>query len=167
MERETSPWHYILGLCGRLNDSQVPWIHIKGSSVKQTHSRKVSSTQRTSRAVTHPSTIRALRRLTSEFGWDPVLSTQCGRWQVWSTLIGWSLSSADPGSQFDRATFEDQLESYLHCLFLEAANNLSFASCLLEILLFGYFPILWSVSPCTEAFLRNKSIQHRLNLSGS
>ena len=43
--------------------------------------QKASSTLRTSRAVTHPSTIRAFRRLTSEFGWDPVFSTQYGRWQ--------------------------------------------------------------------------------------
>ena len=41
--------------------------------------KKASSTLRTSRAVTHPSTIRAFRRLTSEFGWDPVFSTQYGR----------------------------------------------------------------------------------------
>ena len=45
-------------------------------------SKKVSSTLRTSRAVTHPSTIRALRGLTSEFRWDPVHSTQYGRWRI-------------------------------------------------------------------------------------
>ena len=41
--------------------------------------QKVSSTLRTSRAVTHPSTIRALHGLTSEFRWDPVHSMQYGR----------------------------------------------------------------------------------------
>ena len=43
--------------------------------------KEASSTLRTSRAVTHPGTIRALRSLTSEFGWDPVHSTQYGRWR--------------------------------------------------------------------------------------
>jgi hypothetical protein len=42
---------------------------------------KASSTLRSSRAVPHPSTNRALRRLTSEFGRDPVHSTRYGRWQ--------------------------------------------------------------------------------------
>ena len=42
---------------------------------------KASSTLRSSRAVPHPSTNRALRRLTSEFGRDPVHSTRYGRWR--------------------------------------------------------------------------------------
>ena len=42
---------------------------------------KASSTLRSSRAVPHPSTNRALRRLTSEFGKDPVHSTRYGRWR--------------------------------------------------------------------------------------
>ena len=42
---------------------------------------KASSTLRASRAVPHPGTDRALRRLTSEFGRDPVHSTRYGRWQ--------------------------------------------------------------------------------------
>ena len=40
---------------------------------------KVNGTLRASQAVPHPSTNRALRRLTSEFGWDRVHSTQYGR----------------------------------------------------------------------------------------
>ena len=40
---------------------------------------KADSTLRTSRAVPHPSTNRALRRLTSEVGRDPVHSTRYGR----------------------------------------------------------------------------------------
>ena len=40
---------------------------------------KAGSTQRSSRAVPHPSTNRALRRLTSEVGRDPVHSTRYGR----------------------------------------------------------------------------------------
>ena len=43
--------------------------------------KKASSTRRASQAVPHPSTDRAFRRLTSEFGWDRVYSTQYGRWQ--------------------------------------------------------------------------------------
>ncbi len=43
--------------------------------------QKASSTLRSSRAVPHPSTNRALRRLTSEFGRDPVHSTRYGRWR--------------------------------------------------------------------------------------
>ena len=42
---------------------------------------KASSTLRASRAVPHPGTDRALRRLTSEFGRDPVHSTRYGRWR--------------------------------------------------------------------------------------
>ena len=41
--------------------------------------QKADSTLRTSRAVPHPSTNRALRRLTSEVGRDPVHSTRYGR----------------------------------------------------------------------------------------
>ena len=45
---------------------------------------KANSTLRTSQAVPHPSTDRALHRLTSEFGWDRVYSMQYGRWrQLW------------------------------------------------------------------------------------
>ena len=40
---------------------------------------KADSTQRCSRAVPHPSTNRALRRLTSEVRRDPVRSTRYGR----------------------------------------------------------------------------------------
>ena len=40
---------------------------------------KARSTLRTSQAVPHPSTIRALQRLTSEFGRDPVYSLRYGR----------------------------------------------------------------------------------------
>ena len=43
------------------------------------HSPKAGSTLRSSRAVPHPSTNRALRRLTSEVGRDPVHSTRYGR----------------------------------------------------------------------------------------
>ena len=43
-------------------------------------SKKVIST-RTSHAVPHHSTNLAFSRLTSEFGWDPVYSTQYGRWR--------------------------------------------------------------------------------------
>ena len=41
--------------------------------------KKASSTQRASQAVPHPSADRALRRLTSEFGRDPVYSSRYGR----------------------------------------------------------------------------------------
>ena len=43
--------------------------------------QKANSTLRASRAVPHPSTDRAFRRLTSEFGWDRVHSTKYGRWR--------------------------------------------------------------------------------------
>ena len=44
-----------------------------------TQKPKADSTLRCSRAVPHPSTNRALRRLTSEVGRDPVHSTRYGR----------------------------------------------------------------------------------------
>ena len=43
--------------------------------------QKANSTLRASRAVPHPSTDRALRRLTSEVRRDPVHSTRYGRWR--------------------------------------------------------------------------------------
>ena len=45
----------------------------------KTRMRKADSTLRSSRAVPHPSTNRALRRLTSEVRRDPVHSTRYGR----------------------------------------------------------------------------------------
>ena len=45
--------------------------------------RKADSTLRSSRAVPHPSTNRALRRLTSEVRRDPVYSTRYGRQQIY------------------------------------------------------------------------------------
>ena len=51
--------------------------------------QKASSTLRSSRAVPHPSTNRALRRLTSEFGRDPVHSTRYGRWQQFLLMLVW------------------------------------------------------------------------------
>ena len=47
-------------------------------------SAKAGSTLRSSRAVPHPSTNRALRRLTSEVRRDPVRSTRYGRQQQFS-----------------------------------------------------------------------------------
>ena len=47
----------------------------------KTKLQKANSTLRASRAVPHPSTDRAFRRLTSEFGWDRVHSTKYGRWR--------------------------------------------------------------------------------------
>ena len=48
---------------------------------------KADSTLRSSRAVPHPSTNRALRRLTSEVRRDPVYSTRYGR-QRMACLLG-------------------------------------------------------------------------------
>ena len=47
-----------------------------------TSDAKADSTLRSSRAVPHPSTNRALRRLTSEVGRDPVYSTRYGRQRI-------------------------------------------------------------------------------------
>ena len=75
-------WTPILKKVPFLNPAQQ--VRLRKSSVAylllvKVMSKKASSTLRTSRAVTHPSTIRALRCLTSEFGRDPVFSTQYGR----------------------------------------------------------------------------------------
>ena len=56
--------------CSRLRD-------MSGSGAK----KKASSTPRDSQAVPRPSTNRALRRLTAEFGRGPVYSTRYGRWR--------------------------------------------------------------------------------------
>ena len=47
--------------------------------IKYSKKGKADSTRRCSQAVPHPSTNRALRRLTSEVGRDPVYSTRYGR----------------------------------------------------------------------------------------
>ncbi len=51
----------------------------KSTMMRNGSQARVSSTLRPSRAVPHPSTNRALRRLTSEIGRDPVHSTRYGR----------------------------------------------------------------------------------------
>ena len=51
------------------------------ATLRNTRKSKAGSTLRSSRAVPHPSTNRALRRLTSEVGRDPVHSTRYGRQQ--------------------------------------------------------------------------------------
>ena len=56
----------------------------------KTRMRKADSTLRSSRAVPHPSTNRALRRLTSEVRRDPVHSTRYGRQR------NYSRASSDP-----------------------------------------------------------------------
>ena len=57
-------------------------LRSKSKSKRPTQkSKKANSTLRASRAVPHPSTDRAFRRLTSEFGWDRVYSTKYGRWR--------------------------------------------------------------------------------------
>ena len=57
----------------RLKDKCLP------SRLRKLSWQKAGSTLRSSRAVPHPSTNRALRRLTSEVGRDPVHSTRYGR----------------------------------------------------------------------------------------
>ena len=46
---------------------------------RKSDKNKKGISTRDSRAVPHPSTNRALNRLTSEFGWDPVHLTEYGR----------------------------------------------------------------------------------------
>ena len=52
---------------------------------------KARGTQRASQAVPHPSTDRALRRLTSEFGRDPVYSPRYGREQQLDSALTWDV----------------------------------------------------------------------------
>ena len=58
---------------------------------------KADSTLRASRAVPHPSTDRALRRLTSEVRRDPVHSTRYGRQRHCRRVSGVELLRARPG----------------------------------------------------------------------
>ena len=72
---------------------------------------KADSTRRCSQAVPHPSTNRALRRLTSEVGRDPVYSTRYGRQRnllstyVWlhygETVLSMAISDANCSHMFD------------------------------------------------------------------
>ena len=54
-------------------------IQTNATKHNKTRAQKADSTLRSSRAVPHPSTNRALRRLTSEVRRDPVHSTRYGR----------------------------------------------------------------------------------------
>ena len=65
-------------LCGAATTRRcVPHTHLSSPGLAP----KADSTLRSSRAVPHPSTNRALRRLTSEVRRDPVYSTRYGRQQ--------------------------------------------------------------------------------------
>ena len=63
--------------CARFGASRA--VCLPSLAPCQTNWSKAGSTLRSSRAVPHPSTNRALRRLTSEVGRDPVYSTRYGR----------------------------------------------------------------------------------------
>ena len=86
-------------------DTRSAWKRTQ-SIDRSANVEKADSTLRTSQAVPHPSTIRALSRLTSEVERDPVHSTRYGRQRkplllcVWrrsalcaEVLVGLSLSS--------------------------------------------------------------------------
>ena len=68
---------------GRRRDNKKPGgflsLATQGDRLGEILKQKADSTLRSSRAVPHPSTNRALRRLTSEVGRDPVYSTRYGR----------------------------------------------------------------------------------------
>ena len=59
--------------------AQSSYCRTAASTCYDCTKQKADSTLRSSRAVPHPSTNRALRRLTSEVGRDPVHSTRYGR----------------------------------------------------------------------------------------
>ena len=64
---------YHIATCYSQSLFVLPRSHLCGSC------KRASSTLRASQAVPHPSTDRALQRLTSEFGRDPVYSLRYGR----------------------------------------------------------------------------------------
>ena len=65
--------------CGARGDHQTDTDIADAPGLGHKHQRKADSTLRTSQAVPHPSTNRALCCLTSEVGRDPVHSTRYGR----------------------------------------------------------------------------------------
>ena len=67
-----------------MQDSKLQFPRV-GASLR---SEKADSTLRSSQAVPHPSTNRALRRLTSEVGRDPVYSTRYGRQRMQRRMYG-------------------------------------------------------------------------------
>ena len=80
----TDPSHHLtmVGFDFKSAVSPSPLLPLcKTKTWRQRKKRKANGTRRASQAVPHPSTDRALRRLTSEFGWDRVHSTQYGRWR--------------------------------------------------------------------------------------
>ena len=66
-----------------MRSTKADWSFFNGGAAGNIYivkrARKADSTLRSSQAVPHPSTNRALRRLTSEVGRDPVHSTRYGR----------------------------------------------------------------------------------------
>ena len=92
MRRRCPSMQWVVGSCfknleGVASNNTVilssrPCRWCKGAAVK------ADSTLRSSRAVPHPSTNRALRRLTSEVRRDPVYSTRYGRQRMWWLSLG-------------------------------------------------------------------------------
>ena len=80
---------------------------------------KADSTLRSSRAVPHPSTNRALRRLTSEVRRDPVYSTRYGRQQQLS------LSSRHEGAvrPYGEAIYLADMRGARKCLHFSTAHS--------------------------------------------
>ena len=75
--------------------------------------KKADSTLRASRAVPHPSTDRALRRLTSEVGRDPVHSTRYGRQRMQCAAC-----VLPPSLNMPRSRKEEMIQT----MFFHAAN---------------------------------------------
>ena len=82
-EEKSRPSSLQLTISSLLEYRQLPNLKI-GPVLKTSHTqlRKADSTLRSSQAVPHPSTDRALSRLTSEVERDPVHSTWYGRQQM-------------------------------------------------------------------------------------
>ena len=74
-----------------MQDSKLQFPRV-GASLR---SEKADSTLRSSQAVPHPSTNRALRRLTSEVGRDPVYSTRYGRQRSVRSAAAWHKPAAE------------------------------------------------------------------------
>ena len=73
--------------------------------------RKADSTLRSSQAVPHPSTNRALHRLTSEVGRDPVYSTRYGRQRMQRRMYG-HVNHAFTGPQGKPLRGEEEEEAW-------------------------------------------------------
>ena len=143
--------------CQRCHQSKIwRWNHVCLADKKA--ERKADSTLRSSQAVPHPSTDRALRCLTSEVKRDPVHSTRYGRRRKLKIC---KYLHQDTHSFVDRQPFS----MYVKCRFSPLSSSAATSS-----LLFSYIDLHLQVElafSCMLSFTQNRIVDKLLILNSA